>query len=239
MRLIGWPLSLFLAAQFAVFALLDFGTGEHARLVAIGLQAVLLFVFVIWRFGSPSKDWTKREAYASALLLGLGALSLVAIDMPGFQISIMIALLYVADIAAGRESEETWPPEPDPPADAIWPMPSPAWTGAFAFLGGILVSLPPSLETVFYFSLFYAALMVFRGFAVTRHVHWRPMPIWRPGLLRLYGPIACYGVFLFGLEGDPTLHRSLIALLFPFLLLALSNLGENLGRRWMARRGRA
>jgi hypothetical protein len=172
-------------------------------------------------------------------MFAFAALALIFFRTPGIQIGFMLALLTLVNDAVVPPPEEKWPPEPSLLPDAIWPKPSPARTGLFAFFGGIVVCFAPSRETFLIFGICFVVLIMLRGFAVAHHVHWRPMPIWRPGLLRLYGPIACYGVFLFGLEGDPTLHRSLIALLFPFLLLALSNLGENLGRRWMARRGRA
>ncbi len=228
------PLPLLIAAQFAVFALLDFGTGEITRLLAIGLQVLLLIGFVFWRFGRLSSEWPSQPDWV--IMLALAALALIVVDKPGMHVGVMFFLLGMLDRIAGPAPDETWPPEPDPPADAVWPSPSPANSGAVAFFGGIIVCLPPTIEKFFYLGLFFVVLMMLRGFAVAHHSNWRPMPLWRPGLLLRYGPIACYAVFVVGLHGAWAIHRIVIALLFPFLLLALSNLGENLGRRWMAGR---
>lgn len=222
----------FFAAQFAVFALLDFGNGEPARLAAIGLEALLLAGFVLWRFDPQGGSWPGPQACVHAMLAA-ATLALSFFDRLGIQVGITFALLHVVDKTAGPLPEEGWPPEPDPPDDALWPGPSPAKTGVVAFLSSFFVCLAPGLETLLMVGLLLVALMVLRGFAVAHHANWRPMPIWRPGLLQLYGPMVCYAVFVIGLYGDPTLQRGLIVLVFPYLLLAASNLGENIGRRWM------
>jgi hypothetical protein len=243
------PTVILFTATAAYLALMDFGAGMGWHYAVMGLNGVGQVAFAVWALSQPGP----KRPQINRVLLGFGllaaAVAVVYYYPESLPLMVILVFWHLAELAAEanwpENPKEEWPPEQDG-FDTLLPRPSPAttpiWVAVGVYVLGVTSLFASVLVVAVVVAVVFAVLFAVRGFFVARHVNWRPMPIWRPQPFWRFMP---FGVAVllsnatrFG-STEPAFgwFASFVLLfLLPPIFFAASNLGENLGRRWMARR---
>jgi hypothetical protein len=242
------PTVILFAAAAAYLALMDLGAGMGWHYAVMGLHGVGQVAFAVWALLQPGAKWPQ----INKVLVGCGsvaaAVAVVYYYPESLPLMVILVFWCLAELAADANwseiPKEEWPHEQDG-FDTLLPRPSPATTPIWVAVGVYVLVVAYLFASVLVDAVVFAVLFAVRGFFVARHVNWRPMPIWRPQPFWQLMPLGVAVLLIGATQEDPTVpafgfFASFILLfLLPTIFFAASNLGENLGRRWMARKGGA
>jgi hypothetical protein len=241
------PTVILFAATAAYLALMDFGAGTGWHYAVMGLHGVGQVAFAVWALSQPGAKWPR----INKVLLGCGWVAAAVAVVYYYPETLPLIVIFVfwglAELAAEANWPETpkeeWPPEQDA-FNTLLPRPSPATTPIWVATGAYVLVVTSIFAFVLVDAVVFAVLFAVRGFFVARHVNWRSMPIWRPQPFWRLMPLGVAMLLIGATQEDPTVPvfgffaHFILLFLLPPIFFAASNLGENLGRRWMARRGR-
>lgn len=238
------PIFLFAIAGTLLAALKLIGVGETAAYAVLGLHGVGQAVFAVWCL---SQTGVKRSEWTTGWISLVVLLTLAFVTPPDRLKALLVMWALPGPWLLGQEAAnrlwpqppgEEWPPEQDQ-FDTLIPRPSPAKTEQWViFVGGASIVL--SLLSP-WFLIGAIALMMIRGLFVAGHANWRPMPVFRYPRQVRFG-VVLFTAFVVNAPGKADLANlamlSGLICVLPPILFAASNLGENLGRRWMEYRAR-
>lgn len=242
------PSVILFAATAAYLALMDFGAGMGWHYAVIGLHGVGQVAFAVWALSQPGAKWpqTNRVLFGFGLLAA--AVAVVYYHPAALPLMVILVSWGLAELAVEANWPETpkeeWPPEQDD-LETLWPRPSPATTPIWVAVCAYVLVVASSYGFFLGGAIILAALVCLRGFFVAHHVNWRPMPVWRSQPFWQLMPLGVAFLLIGATEENPTVPvfgffaNFILLFLLPPIFFAASNLGENLGRRWMARRGGA